>query len=66
MAGGEEGGSRRPCFLGPVGTALGVCKAPCGSWEMSPPGQDQTPTPAQAGRMLASLGRAARHPQGWG
>lgn len=49
MAGGEEGGRRRPRFLSPVSTALGVRRALCGSWEVSPPGQDQTPTPARAG-----------------
>lgn len=66
MAGGEEGGRGRPRFLGPVGTALGVCRALCGSWEVSPPGQDQTPVPAWASETLASPGTAAQDPRGWG
>lgn len=53
----QEEGSRCPRFLKPLGTALGVCRALCRLWEVSPPGQDQATTPARAGRMLGALGR---------
>lgn len=64
MAGGEEGGSGCPRFLGPRWHSTGGVQDPVRSWELSPPGQDQTPTPAHAGEMPASMGMAAQHPGG--
>lgn len=53
---GQEEGSGCPRFLRALGTALRVCRAPGGSWEVSPPGQDQDANPAGAlGRMLCTV-----------
>lgn len=66
MASGEERGLRHPGFLSWVGPVLGVRRDRCRSREVSPPGQDQTLTPARAGKMPVSPGRAAQHPPGRG
>lgn len=51
---GQEESSGCPRFLGRLGTAPRVCRAPCGSGEVSPAGQDPDTDPGWAGRELGA------------